>query len=71
MAESDIAKAERVIVIQRVYRNEELARWIEEHFGEGLPRTMAWTLAFKIGEMYPEVSDKIRGDLIDVDIQEE
>lgn len=55
----------------RTYRNKELGEWIDAVFPTPEERTAAWRMAFRIGEMYPEVKDKIRGELIDEDIQEE
>lgn len=70
VAENDRAKVVHV-VWQRIYRNMELEKWIDKTCETKDEKVIAWKTAFRIGEMYPEVKDKIRGELIDEDTQEE
>jgi hypothetical protein len=67
----DVKSKVLTLVEQRVYRNDALGQWIDEAFKAEDERRAAWQTAFRIAEMYPEVADKIRGDLIDADTQEE
>jgi len=60
----------KTIVEQRVYRNEALASWIEEN----IPCEhweSAWDMAFHLAQMFPEIKDRIRGELIDESFEEE
>lgn len=60
-----------VVLETRTYRNEELGSWIDIAFETEEQRVAAWRTAFHIGDMFPEVKEKIRGNLIDFDTQEE
>ena len=61
----------KIVIEQKVYVNDKILRWVNLNFTAENERKAAWETVFFIAAMYPEISDKLRGDLVEESYQEE